>query len=229
MFNTLSILPKLEMMDRCAIRAEYKESLLQAQPQTIQNLFHDQARVITQAIEAGKTHFRFAFPEYVMLPLSSEQPVYHKVSLAPRYRRQQIGNLLRANHGNDLLLNLIERFSELQRSHNAALATCAELLRFLVARQLLESLPENSECHNGNDSLLYEPATYPNTSPNQTTQFRQRLENGDDGHTRISPFFLPQWLAFDSNDVLIVPTVQDAKERIQFMQNYVHRLLMILA
>ena len=229
MLKPFSILTKWEINDRFAIKAEYKESLFQAQPQAIQNFFQDQARVITQAIEAGKARLRFAFPEYVMIPLSVEQPVYHKVSLAPRYRRQQVGNLLRAYHGNDLLASLIERFSELQRSNNIALATCADLLRFLVARQLLESLPENADSLDATDYLLSESAARQNTTHNHRSQLRPRLENGDDECATQSPFFLPQWMAFDTNGVLIAPTEQDAKNRIQFMQDYVHRLLMILA
>lgn len=229
MFNTITILPNLENTDRFALKAKYKKSLFKAQPQAIQSFFQDQARVITRAIEGGKTRLRFAFPEYVMLPLSGEQAVYQKVSLAPRYRRQKVGTFLHAYHTHDLIASLIDRFSELQRSNNIALATGADLLRFLVAQQLLEALPENSGFIQWNELLLDESGTHPNTPLNQTIQFRPEFTKGDDELAKLSSFYLPQWVAFDTNGVLIAPTEQDAQKRILFMQDYIHRLLLILA
>ncbi len=227
--NTFDRATELDILGRFSLRVEYKESLLQAQPQTIQNFFLGQARLIIQALDAGKQRIRFSFPEYVLRPLSSKEPLYQKESLSPRYRRQQVGRMLRRNDSPDLIQNLMDRLFELRRSANTAISTCADLLCFLLARQLLESLPEGKPFISQGDPHRDSYASNPDIALNQTIQSASRNLETEFFNEKMSCFYLPQWVAFNSNGELILPTEQEAKERIQCMRNYMHRLLLVLA
>lgn len=227
--NTFNTLTESGIRDRFCLRVEHKESLLQAQPQAIQNFFQDQARLIIQALDAGKQRLRFAFPQYVMRPLSSIEPLYQKESLPPRHRRQQVGRSLPRNDSPDLMQNLIDRLSELRRSANAAISTCADLLCFILARQLLESLPEGKPFISQSDPHLDSCASNPAISLNQTIQSESGNQKTEPCAETMPCFYLPQWVAFNTNGELIASTEQEAKERIHFMENYMHRLLLVLA
>ena len=135
----------LGIRHRSLIRAEYQKTLFLAQPQSIQTFFWEQSWLIVQVLKAGKKHLRFAFPEFVMLPELNCGYNFKKTSLPPRYRRQQVGSLLRVNDQHNLTQNLLDRLNELQRSNLQAISICTGILRYLLAANLFEDLPRLSE------------------------------------------------------------------------------------
>lgn len=120
----------------------YKESLYRCQPQVIREFITTQARHIAQDIIDEVPRICYWLPDYIVLQ-DEMRGTWHKAWIAPRYRKQHCGSHLLYGAKKDIPYTLIKRFEELQSSANIAVATCAEILRYRVALELLPTMPDS--------------------------------------------------------------------------------------
>jgi hypothetical protein len=131
---------------------------------------------------------------------------------------------------------LRQRFAELNKSSDKAVAVSAELVRFATAntmvRNMLPSGRRVTYLPADDDDIPSIPSGDGNSDPDSaiTASTDAIAEEGraDEGRGTLQVpyvpearrFFLPQWIAFDSHDKLIVNSLGEAQAHITSMQRF---------
>jgi hypothetical protein len=156
-------------------------------------------------------------------------------------REQMSGGLLDRMTRTDIGAALRQRLSELEASSNRAVAISAGLIRFTTAHFMVYSmLPSGRtvvyKTVEGEEipSIPVEDETQPASAITATTDAIVESEDGtiEEGRGELlvpfvpaaRRFFLPQWVAFDENDHLLVNSTREAEAHIASMQRYVEVL-----
>jgi hypothetical protein len=160
------------------------------------------------------------------------------VTVPPEQREQMIGGLLDRLSRGEVSDNLSQRLAELEASPNPAVATSAGLIRYTTAQHMVYSMlpsgrtvayraEENGEIPNLPlaDELEPESAI---TAPTDAIVERQPGTDDEGRGELLVPyveaarrFYLPQWVAFDEGDHLLVGSASEAEADIASMQRYV--------
>jgi len=218
------------------LRQEYQayKSLFQAQPVLVQQYLGIQAAALAEAILQGSPQVHFTLPERVVCLQTSEGSM--EVESVPHGSREQIvGGWLARLSQPDLSTVLSLRLTELERSANQAVSVSAGLLGYSTAIHMV--------CHvlPAGRSVIYASVDGEDI-PNQPVErdFEQESAisiptdtyanstQADDGRGELlvpyveaaRRFYLPQWVAFDSQGRLILTTVREAEAHITSMQHY---------
>jgi hypothetical protein len=210
--------------------------LLEAQPVTYQHFLKTQARQLAEAL-AQREHgpqVRFALPDQLVVDAATgeTQPI------PAEFRDQLAGGLIdrltRAEPGTALR----QRLGELEQSPNRAIATAAGLIRHATALHLVHDLLPAGR------TVVYRAApgeeipTIPDEAASQapsalTAATDAIAEQGGEPEAAgrgelLVPFsdaarrfYLPQWVAFNDDDSLLVKSASEAEAHVASMQRFV--------
>lgn len=223
------------------LRQEYEQAadLLRLQSPLTQHFVEAQARQLAEAMVQCTPQVRFALPDQVV-GLEDEG---HPQIVPAGYRHQALGGagLLDRLARTDTRKAIAQRLQELELSSNRAVAISAKLLRYATARYMVQGLLPAGR------SIIYraEEGEEIPTIPTPTLAARDSAitastdalaeEGASDANARrgellvpyaeaARPFYLPQWVAFDADDKLLVNSLQEAEAHIASMQRFMEVL-----
>ncbi len=206
------------------------QSLLEAQPLIVQRFLEAQARQLAEALVDRASQVRFTLPDRIVaaagedpLPVSADQ------------REQVVGGFLDRLTGGDIRVSVRQRLAELEQSGDRGVAAAAGVLRHAAAVYMVhEMLPTGRSvtyaeppeggipCIPVMESLEPESAI---TAPTDVIVEQGESESGRGLLTvpfvpAARKFYLPQWVAFDEEDRLLVGSVSEAEAHVRSMQRF---------
>ncbi len=213
---------------------EERESLFSAQPRMVQHFLQAQATQLAQSALERPPQVRFTLPDQVVTQPSTgteakPQPV------PPEAREQLIGGLMDRLTRVDTRLAIRQRFSELEQSPLLSVAVSGSLVRHATARHLIHAmLPSGRSVryvtHDGEGipSIPTGDALEVVSAITQATDAIAEEGQADAGRGELQVpyvpaalrFYLPQWVAFDDQDHLLVGSVAEAEAHVASMQRY---------
>lgn len=206
------------------------ETLLAAQPTIVQQFFQAQARQLADALTQNTTQVRFILPDLVVLE-TGEVPT----PVPAEFREQLVGGVLNRLIHTDLRAALRQRLSELESAPEQAVAVSTGLLRYSTAVYMVHDLLPAGRSVTYVAAEGEEIPTLPVADSSEpesaiTAATDAIAEEGEAGEGRgelIVPyvpaarrFYLPQWVAFDDEDHLLVNTVSEAEAYLASMQQF---------
>lgn len=216
------------------LRQEYLayQKLFGAQPALGQQELDHQAANLAVAILKGASPVHFSLPEHVVcLPAMDCIGVDGKIP--SRFREQRVGSLVdRLTHPN-LTLALSQRLSELERSSDQAVAAAAGLIRYSVARQMIDHLvPEGRAvvyAASDDDEIPNQPVREKADPPDAGARLEASIDAVDsiESHDSISStgsfargFYLPSLVAFDEQNRLLVANLDEATAELNALRRF---------
>ena len=215
------------------LREEYERqsALFDLQPTIVQRFLEAQASQVANAFFERQYNLHFSLPDRVTLSNASEP-----LSVPPSAREQRVGKFGDLVSRRNVHETLRQRFAELNKSSDKAVAVSAELVRFATAntmvRNMLPSGRRVTYLPADDDDIPSIPSGDGNSDPDSaiTASTDAIAEEGraDEGRGTLQVpyvpearrFFLPQWIAFDSHDKLIVNSLGEAQAHIASMQRF---------
>ena len=219
------------------LRQEYQgaQDLLNSQPGIVQRFLQGQAAIIAGVLLDRPVQARFSLPDRVVLGAGQSQ-----AAPVPNEQREQlVGGLIERLTRGDIRNALRQRLAELQNAANPAVSASASLLRHSTAIHMVYSLLPSGR------SVLYTAAEgeeIPSIPVEPLTEKSSAITAASDaiaeeGKTEAGRgellvpfvpaarrFFLPQWIAFDDEDRLLVGSVGEAEGHITSMQHFLNVL-----
>jgi hypothetical protein len=214
------------------LREEYdrQSALFDMQPPIVQRFLEAQARQIAQAYvdRAHSVHFRL--PDRVVVSEKNEP-----LTVNPSLREQHVGTLLDRFGKRDVHETLRQRLTQLDQSAEKAVATSASLVRYASATHMVHNMLPSGK------SISYIAAAdgdipsipagdemSPESAITATTDAIAEEGTTEDGRGSLQVpyipaarrFYLPQWVAFDSQDKMIVNSIGEAEAHIASMQQF---------
>jgi len=212
---------------------EDKEALFAAQPRMVQHFLQAQANQLAQAAVDKPPQARFSLPDQVVLP--SAQAERKALPVPPDQREQLVGGLMDRLTRIDTRLAIRQRLTELEQSTSEAVAFAAQLVRHATARHMIHSmLPSGRSVQydaRDGDAIPSVPTVgvlEPVSAITQASDAIAEEGQGDSGRGELQVpfvpaalrFYLPQWVAFDEQDRLLVGSVAEAEAHVASMQRY---------
>jgi hypothetical protein len=210
------------------------EALFNAQPKSIQRFLEAQVRAISDAVEQRLPQVRFNLPDQVVVgPPGKEEAAL--VPVPAEQREQMAGGLVgRLTHG-DLRAAIRQRLAELTQSEDPAVAASAMLLRYAgVIHMVYDMLPagRNVRYHEPVEGgIPHEPVDEglePESAITASTDaiVEEGAQEAGRGELLVPyvpaarRFYLPQWVAFDQDDRLLVGSLAEAEAHVASMQRF---------
>lgn len=187
------------------VEYEAQKALFCLQPADIQRMLETQAQKIAEGYLKRHTQIQFSLPERVLLgstpaDRAKEQPIRSDL------RPQSTGGLFKRLIVRDSRLLLRQCLSALELSSEVGVATAARLIRFATADTMINKLLPVGQ------NVVY---TAPDDEDIPHLLVIDRPESG---------FYLPQWIALDEQNQLLVSSIQEAEACLASMQNYMEVL-----
>jgi hypothetical protein len=213
------------------------QSLLVAQPAIVQRFLESQAHKLADALVSGLTQIRFTLPDQVIVnALGEGEKKGQAVVVPPAEREQMAGGLLDQLARTSLSAVLRQRLAELETSPNPAVAASGGLICYTTAYYLVHlMLPSGRTVTyqaTGSEDIPSIPVgdeLEPASAITAATDAIVKSEDGfDEGRGELQVpyvpaarrFYLPQWIAFDDQDHLLVHSISEAEAHIASMQRY---------
>ncbi len=177
------------------------QALHERQPVETQQFLEAQAKDLVQLLVSSARQVWFFLPDRVAPRGKSPALV---VPFAAR--QQKIGNWLNRLIRRDPFLLLRERLDELEAGPDEGVALAAGLIRYSTARYLIyHALPNGRK-------VTYKPVAGEEipTTPAKSSKSASYADR----------FFMPEWVALDEEDDLLVPNSKDAEKMLEQMQEY---------
>jgi hypothetical protein len=209
-------------------RKEYDacQALLRAQPLYVQQFLENQAHTLATSFLKGNVNSQFNLPEEVVTRSGQLAP-----TPIPEKKRVQglnglIDRIMRVDH----LKTITQRLSELERSPDQAIATSAILIRHTLAMYMVRKMiPAGHSVHY---SILEGDEI--SSIPDEVVEL---IPAGTDKEIDLQvpyvpyarQFYLPQWVAFGSQDELLVSTLAEAEAYLTSMQQFLEVLHVAVA
>jgi hypothetical protein len=223
-------------IDRLRQEYEQERSRFGAQPPIVQRFLEAQARQIAEAYIRRAPSLKFTLPDRVVTNAQG-QPV--PVPVAQGLREQHLGSIRDRLGGQDVHVLLRQRLTELDQSNDHAVAGSAELIRYAVATHMVYNmLPSGRRVSyvaaDGEDIPSIpvgddlEPESAITASTDAIAEEGKVEEGRGDLLVPYVPaarrFYLPQWVAFDDHDALLVNSISEAEADIKSMQRFLNVL-----
>jgi hypothetical protein len=231
------------------LRQDYQrwKQLYQAQTKIIQRFLEAQAQSIVDGLVQSTSQVRFSLPDQISC-IDEDGKVPSKPLPVPADAREQMaGGLLERLSRTALNVILREKFNELEASPNPAISVSTGLIRFGVAYHLVYNhLPDGRNVRyqviegeeipsvpvsdsNQPESAITEAtdAIVEDTNEPGSSEQAGETERGELQVPYVPAarrFFLPQWVAFDADDRLLVGSLNEAEAHIRSMQRYLYLL-----
>jgi hypothetical protein len=217
-------LQKKDAIPNDQLREEFyrQSALFDAQPPIVQRFLEAQARQIAQAYVERAHTVRFRLPDRIAL--LGEKDL---VTVTPSIRDQHVGSLLDRFRRRDIHDTLRERLTQLDQAIDKAVVGSASLIRYASASHMVHyMLPSGRSTNYRTDE------TDPESAITATTDAIAEEGIAEDGRGALQVpyipaarrFYLPQWVAFDSQDKLIVNSTGEAEAHISSMQHFLNVL-----
>jgi hypothetical protein len=212
---------------------EAQEELFAAQPRMVQHFLQAQANQLAQAAIDKPPQVRFSLPDQVVI--SSAKGDRRSFPIPQDQREQLVGGLMDRLTRVDTRLAIRQRLTELEQSTQEAVSAAAHLVRHATARHLIHSmLPSGRsvqyEAGDGDavPSIPVGNALQPVSAITQASDAIVEEGQGDFGRGELQVpfvpaamrFYLPQWVAFDEQDRLLVGSIAEAEAHVASMQRY---------
>jgi hypothetical protein len=216
---------------------EQNKALFEAQPSILQRFLEAQARQLAEALMSKNGRYHFTLPDRVtvhLIQLGQETIV----TIPEAQRQQKVGRFLEDLFRKGTRATLLNRLQELEQSPDQAIATSASLLRYATATHMVTNmLPAGRSVvyrSDDDESIPSIPASdlAPGSALTQASDAIAEDGQAEAGRGELqSPFvpaarsfYLPQWVAFDGEDRLLLGSEQEAEAHVQSMQKYVQVL-----
>ena len=211
---------------------ETQQALLNAQSTLVQRFLQLQAQQVAEALLQRSSPIRFTLPDQVVDPVNKTQPLI----VPPEQRTQNIGSPLDRFTHTDQRLALRQRLAILEQSDLPTLSLAGTLVRHAIALYLVNNmLPSGRKVSyvaaDGEDipTIPVTGETDPELAILASTDAiseRRRKEQGR-GELQVPyvpaarRFYLPQWVAFDNQDKLLVGSLKEAEAHLASMERFV--------
>jgi hypothetical protein len=219
-----------------------QRGFFEAQPLVIRLFLEQQARQIDEALLAKTPRIRFGLPERIQPPGGGEP-----LSVPTGSRRQATGGWLplpglrKPSSADAPRRALIRILAELENDSDPALALAGAAMRYAVASVMVHQLLPDGRAVTyaaaAGDGIPSLPVEVGRATRSALTARSDAIVEGEaeDGRVQVpftpaaQRFFLPQWVAFDEGDRLLVNQVAEAEGYLASMQGYVEGLHHALA
>ena len=209
------------------------QAAYETQPPLIKRFLDTQAQRLAESLLQQAPQVRFTLPDRVVLKSTLDQP-----QIVPSDQREQLaGGLLDRLARSDLHNVLRQRLSELEAASNPAVAASAGLLRYATSLHLVHNiLPSGRSVQyralEGEEIPIIpiEDELEPASAITATTDaIAEESEDESEPGRRalLAPFvpaarrfYLPQWVAFDDQDHLLVNSSAEAEAHVASMQRF---------
>jgi hypothetical protein len=210
------------------------QTLFQSQSPLVQQYLLTQANTLAEAIVQGVPVDYFSLPDHVVYPGSSTNTMESE-SIPVEQRKQTVGRFFDRKSHTSMHALLVRKFSELEGSMNRAVSTSAVMLRYAVARHIVHNmLPAGKSVIYASvdgDDIPNQPIAQDSDLDaviNFSTEAQNIVNQVENGPGELSvpyieaarQFYLPQWVAFDTQGNLLHSSVSEAEACIASMQNY---------
>ncbi len=226
------------------LRLEYQrwKQLFQAQPGLTQHFLEVQAQNLADGLVQSATQARFNLPDQVIGMDENGNVAKQAFPVPTDSREQMAGGLLERLNKTNLNVILREKLSELEAFANPAISTSAGLIRFAIAYHLVYvQLPDGRTVHYhaiDDEEIPSIPDSDPSQPESAITEATDAIAEDIDqpsseeqrGELQVPyvptarRFFLPQWVAFDAQDQLLVGSLNEAEAHIRSTQRFLHLL-----
>ncbi len=232
------------LADRLAEEYQRQQLLMSAQPTMVQRFLEAQGAQIAHALVGGAPQVKFSLPDRLVCILEGvNEPAL--VTIPAEARNHSAGRFLnRLRHGG-LYKELRHTFTLLEQSPDRAVSTAADLLRHATVLHLvMNQLPSGRSAAYQppteeepipflpEDSLL-EPESAITASTDAIAEEGRPEEGRGDLLVPFVPyarrFYLPQWVAFDSDGSLLARSPEEALAHIRSMQKFMEVLFLAVA
>ena len=214
------------------LRNEYEaqSALFNAQPPIVQRFLEAQASQIAQAYVERAHTVHFTLPDRVVTSERAEP-----LPVNPSVREQHVGTLRDRIGNHNVHETLRQRLIQLNQSDEKAVVVSADLVRYAAAVHMVRNmLPSGrSLTYIATDdedipSIPSDAEMDPESAITAVTDAIAEEGNAEEGRGSLQVpyvpaarrFYLPQWVAFDSNDKLIVNSIAEAEAHITSMQRF---------
>jgi hypothetical protein len=218
------------------LRQEYEtqQALFQTQPPLIQRFLEAQARQLAEVFVQHLSQARFMLPDRIIIETSAQGEGLFE-TIPAELRKQQIGGFMSRLTHKDVRATVRHHFAELESSSNRAVAASAGLLRHSTAMHMVQGMLPSGR------SVTYVAADgeeIPTIPASDTLEAESAItattdaiaEEGSAEAGRgnlLVPyvpaarrFYLPQWVALDDQDRLLVNSLNEAEAHLASMQRY---------
>lgn len=224
------------------LRQEYEAQrvLYQAQSPIVQRFLEAQARQVAEAIERHMHQIHFTLPDRVV-EADSRNGKSKTLVVPAGFREQMAGGLMERLTRADLLAAVNQRLAELEGSTDEAVQIGARLVRHAVATHMVYNLLPSGrqvtyQAETGDEipsipvSEGWEPESALMAKTDVVTVEAPEESGRGELLVPFTPyarrFYLPQWVAFDEHDNLLVNTVNEAEAYLESMQRFLSILHM---
>jgi hypothetical protein len=213
------------------------QALMDVQSSMIQRFFEAQALNLAQALSQPVSQVRFSLPDKIVVNPGSMA----ELTIPAEQREQLVGGLMDRLMRTGLNVALRQRLDELEASSSESISIAAGLLRFSTAIAMIHSLLPSGRSiqyqHADGDEIPTIPIANEKTLDSAITAAtdaivgeetnQQETERGELLVPYVAAarrFFLPQWVAFDDQDRLLVNSTNEAEAHLASMQQFTHIL-----
>ena len=218
------------------LRGEYEsqKELFQAQPPLIQRFLEAQARQLAEAMDQHLPQARFVLPDRVIVDASAEGKG-HPIPVPAEFREQMAGGFIDRLTGSDIRFAIRQRLAELENETRRAVSVSAGLLRYATVMYMVHgTLPDGRSV----TYIAAEGEEIPSIPQSSDLEPESAITARTDAIVEEGPieagrgelivpyvpaarrFYLPQWVAFDDKDRLLVNSVSEAEAHIASMQRF---------
>ena len=217
-----------------SLEREYKEqeSLFKIQPPIVQRFLEAQARQVAEVFVQRGSRVHFSLPDRVVVETNGQPAT---LTVPQNLREQSAGSLRDRIAKNDVHVTLRERLSQLEQSSERAAAISAQLIRHTTAMHMVYNvlpsgravtyIPEEDE---DVPTIPTGDALEPASAITATTDAIAEEGKNEAGRGSLlvpyvpaaRRFYLPQWVAFDDQDKLLVNSTREAEAHIASMQRF---------
>jgi len=207
--------------------------LFEAQPVLVQRFFEAQAHKMAEAVDQHLSPIRLNLPDQVVVELPKVgEPAGLLLSIPANERELLIGGILDRLMRTDLNSMARQRLTELEAAENRTVAISAGLLRYSTAHYMIYNLLPSGRSIQYQSASGEEIPSIPVSDDGSeisaiTATTDAIVERDDISEELLVPyvpyarsFYLPQWVAFDREDHLLVNSIQEAQAHIASMQRF---------
>jgi hypothetical protein len=214
------------------LREEYERqsSLFNLQPSIVQRFLEAQSSQVAQAYVERSHTVRFKLPDRVVISDKTEP-----LTVDPSVREQRVGTFRDRLGNHDVHETLRQRFTQLDQSMEKAVSVSADLIRYTAAAHMVHNMLPAGR------SISYVPAedddipSIPigDVADPESAITAQTDAIAEEGISEVGRgslqvpyvpaarrFYLPQWVAFDNQDKMIVNSIGEGEAHIASMQRF---------
>jgi hypothetical protein len=217
------------------LRHEYLgyQQLYQLQPPLVQRFMETQASSLAEAMLQGMSQISFSLPDRVNCPNKAGELKLEEVPGG--YRQHTCGGFASHLTRKELRAVLRQRLTELEHSTNPSVAVSTTLLHHAVVIHMVHNMLPSGKAVEyeavDEEEIPCIPVKRMHDTRSAIMESKDEIFNGDLAEVRRGElpvpyveaarrFYLPPWVAFNSEGKLLVGNVNEAEAHIASMQRY---------